>query len=67
VKYTCLICGRSFPYLAAWYQHLIRCHPELEPDWARVYRFEGRRVSKWRVYLDLKSGGKVEVAVDEPG
>jgi hypothetical protein len=38
VKYVCLACGRSFEYLSAWYQHLIRCHPELEPDWARSMR-----------------------------
>jgi hypothetical protein len=62
MKYTCLICGRSFPYLAAWYQHLIRCHPELEPEWARNVRLAlGRRPRLWAVLEDAWSEGLVAV------
>jgi hypothetical protein len=62
VKYTCLICGRSFSYLAAWYQHLIRCHPELEPDWARSVRLGlGRKPRLWEVLEEAREEGLVAV------
>jgi hypothetical protein len=60
VKYRCRICGREYQGLSEWYRHVIAEHPDEEPGWAYVYRMEGRRVSKWKVYLDLKAEGKVE-------
>jgi hypothetical protein len=60
MKYRCRLCGRSFSSLSEWYRHIVRDHPEDEPGWAYIYRREGRRVSMWKVYLDLKSEGKVE-------
>jgi hypothetical protein len=62
VRYRCKLCGRAFPSLSEWYRHLISNHPEDEPGWAYIMRLEGRRVSKWKVYLDMKAEGKVEVA-----
>jgi hypothetical protein len=61
MKYRCRLCGRVFPSLGEWYRHVVNEHPDEEPGWAYVYRMEGRRVSKWKVYLDLKAEGKVEV------
>jgi len=60
VIFECLLCGRRLGSLAAWYRHLLREHPDAEPGWARVLRLEGRRVSLWRVYLDLKGEGLVK-------
>ena len=63
MRYTCLVCGRSFPYLAAWYRHLVRTHPELEPDWARSVRLGlGRKPSLWEVLEDARAAGLVHVA-----
>lgn len=56
-----MICGHEFQSLSEWYRHLLYNHPEEEPGWAYLYRMEGRRVSKWKVYLDLKTEQKVEV------
>ena len=61
MKYRCRLCGRVFSSLNEWYRHIVRDHPEAEPGWAYIYRLEGRRVSMWKVYLDLKAEGKVEV------
>jgi hypothetical protein len=61
MRYRCRLCGREFQSLSEWYRHIVRDHPEDEPGWAYIYRLEGRRVSMWKVYLDLKAEGKVEV------
>jgi hypothetical protein len=62
MKYVCLACGRSFPYLAAWYRHLVRAHPELEPEWARSVRLGlGRRPPLWEVLKDARLEGLVAV------
>ena len=58
VRYRCKLCGREFSSLSEWYRHVINEHPEAEPSWAYIMRVEGRRVSKWKVYLDLKAEGK---------
>jgi len=60
VRYRCRICGREFASLGEWYRHVAAAHPDEEPGWARAMRLEGGRVSKWRVYSDLKAEGKVE-------
>jgi len=60
MRYRCRLCGEELPSLSEWYRHLLSRHPEEEPGWARVMRMEGRRASRWRVYLDLKAEGKVE-------
>ena len=60
--FECMLCRRRFTSLRAWYRHLQLEHPEREPGWARVLRLEGRRVSLWRVYLDLKGEGLVKAS-----
>jgi len=60
MRYRCKLCGREFSSLGEWYRHIIANHPEDEPGWTHIYRMEGRRVSKWKVYLDLRADGKVE-------
>jgi hypothetical protein len=68
VRYVCLVCGRSFPYLAAWYRHLVREHPELEPEWARSVRLGlGRRPSMWEVLKDARLEGLVAVIRERGG
>ena len=62
MRYVCLVCGAQFPYLRAWYQHLIRCHPELEPLWAKNLRLAlGRKPPLWEVLKDVRSEGLVAV------
>jgi hypothetical protein len=61
VRYRCRLCGREFSSLSEWYRHLLSQHPEEEPGWAYIMRLEGRRVNKWKVYLDLKREEKVGV------
>ncbi len=62
MKYRCVICGSSFSYLAAWYQHLLRCHPELEPEWAKALRLGlGRKPKLWQVLRDAREVGLVVV------
>jgi hypothetical protein len=62
VKYMCLACGRSFPYLSAWYWHIVREHPELEPGWARSMRLGlGRKPSLWAVLEDARAAGIVAI------
>jgi hypothetical protein len=58
--YRCKLCGREFGSLSAWYNHLIRVHPESEPEWSRTLRLEGRRPQKWDVLKDAKAAGLVE-------
>ena len=68
MKYVCLVCGRSFPYLAAWYYHIVREHPELEPEWARSVRLAlGRRPPLWEVLKDVRSEGLVVVIRERGG
>jgi len=57
--FECLICGKRFHTLLGWYRHLLREHTEKEPGWAFIMRVEGRRVSLWKVYMDLKREGLV--------
>ena len=59
MRYKCRLCGREFSSLSEWYRHVINKHPDIEPSWAYIMRVEGRRVSKWKVYLDLKADGLV--------
>jgi len=59
VIFECLLCGRRFASLRAWYRHLQLQHPDAEPGWAWAMRMEGRRVSVWRVYKDCKLEGVV--------
>ena len=62
MKYKCVICGSSFSYLAAWYHHLVRCHPELEPEWAKALRLGlGRKPKLWEVLWDVWEAGLVVV------
>jgi len=62
VKYYCTVCGSNFSYLAAWYHHLVHCHPELEPEWAKAVRLGlGRRPRLWRVLRDAREVGLVVV------
>jgi hypothetical protein len=61
MKYVCLACGRSFPYLAAWYWHIVREHPESEPEWSRAMRLEGRRPRLWGVLEDARAAGIVAI------
>ena len=62
MKYVCLACGRSFPSLAVWYCHLVREHPELEPEWAKSVRLGlGRRPRLWEVLRDAREEGLVHV------
>lgn len=56
----CKLCGREFGNLEAWYNHLIRVHPELEPEWSRTLRLEGRRPPLWDVLKDAEAAGLVE-------
>jgi hypothetical protein len=65
MKYRCMICGHVFSSLSEWYRHLLSQHPDEEPGWAFLYRMEGRRVSRWKVYLDLRREEKVEVVRGE--
>jgi hypothetical protein len=68
VKYLCLACGRSFPYLAAWYWHIVREHPELEPEWARNVRLAlGRKPSLWAVLEDARAAGIVAIIRERGG
>jgi len=60
VKYRCTVCGNEFTYLAAWYWHLVRCHPELEPEWARNLRLSlGRKPRLREVLRDARAAGLV--------
>ena len=52
--YRCKLCGREFGSLSAWYNHLIRSHPESEPEWSRTLRLEGRRPPLWKVLQDAE-------------
>ena len=62
MRYVCLVCGAQFPYLRAWYQHLLSQHPELEPEWARNVRLAlGRRLRLWAVLEDARSEGLVAI------
>ena len=68
MKYVCLACGRSFPYLSAWYWHIVREHPELEPEWARNVRLAlGRKPRLWEVLEDARSEGLVAVIRERGG
>jgi hypothetical protein len=58
--YRCKLCGREFGSLSAWYNHLIRSHPESEPEWARSVRLEGRRPQLWDAFKDAEAAGLVE-------
>jgi hypothetical protein len=58
--YRCKLCGREFGSLSAWYNHLIRVHPESEPEWSRTLRLEGRRPQLWKVLQDAEAAGLVE-------
>jgi len=58
--YRCKLCGREFGSLSAWYNHLIRVHPESEPEWSRTLRLEGRRPQLWDVLKDAEDAGLVE-------
>jgi hypothetical protein len=58
--YKCKLCGREFGSLSAWFNHLIRSHPELEPEWSRTLRLEGRRPQLWDVLKDAEAAGLVE-------
>jgi len=62
VKYRCVICGNSFSYLSEWYHHLVRCHPESEPEWAKALRLGlGRKPRLWQVLKDAREAGLVAV------
>ena len=61
MRYVCLACGSSFPYLRAWFNHLIRSHPESEPEWSRAMRLEGRRPRLWDVLEDARAAGIVAI------
>jgi len=61
VKYVCLVCGAQLPYLRAWFNHLIRSHPESEPEWSRAMRLEGRRPRLWDVLEDARAAGLVAI------
>jgi len=52
--YRCKLCGKEFFGLKAWYNHLIRSHPESEPEWSRTLRLEGRRPQLWKVLQDAE-------------
>jgi hypothetical protein len=58
--YRCKLCGREFGSLSAWFNHLIRVHPENEPEWSRTLRLEGRRVQLWDALRDSEAAGLVE-------
>jgi len=58
--YRCKLCGREFFGLGAWYSHLIRSHPESEPEWSRTLRLEGRRPPLWDVLKDAEAAGLAE-------
>jgi len=57
--YRCKLCGREFGSLSAWFNHLIRTHPELEPEWSRTLRLEGRRPPLWDALKDAEAVGLV--------
>ena len=62
MKYRCVICGSSFSYLAAWYHHLVHCHPEVEPEWAKALRLGlGRKPKLWQVLKDARGAGLVAI------
>jgi len=68
MKYYCTVCGSSFDTLAVWYHHLVRCHPELEPEWAKALRLGlGRKPKLWQVLRDARAVGLVVVERGDGG